>query len=87
MGTLKPALLAALLRTPAVVAQRLVGLRLALPTCDVKELVLRDPAVLLRVGITCPKRYPLCCATPPSCCACDSPCVISQAAISYRCCC
>ena len=52
MGTLKPALLAALLRAPSAVAQRLVGLRLALPACDVKELVLRDPAVLLRVGIT-----------------------------------
>ena len=49
VGTLKPALLAALLRAPAVVAQRLVGLRLELPACDVKELVLRDPAVLLRV--------------------------------------
>ena len=49
VATLKPALLAALLRAPAVVAQRLVGLRLRLPACDVKELVLRDPAVLLRV--------------------------------------
>ena len=49
MATLKPALLAALLRAPALVAQRLVGLRLALPACDVKQLVLRDPALLLRV--------------------------------------
>lgn len=49
VAALKPALLAALLRTPAVVAQRLVGLRLQLPACDVKELVLRDPAILLRV--------------------------------------
>lgn len=72
VGTLKPALLAALLRAPAVVAQRLVGLRLALPACDVKELVLRDTAVLLRVGITYPNPYPLCCATPPSCCGCDT---------------
>ncbi|KAK9837333.1 hypothetical protein WJX81_007023 [Elliptochloris bilobata] len=48
VATLKPVLLAALLRAPAVVAQRLVGLRLALPACNVKELVLRDPALLLR---------------------------------------
>jgi len=49
VATLKPALLAALLRAPGAVAQRLVGLRCALPACDVKELVLRDPALLLRV--------------------------------------
>ena len=53
MATLKPALLAALLQAPALVAQRLVGLRLALPACDVKQLVLRDPALLLRVCASC----------------------------------
>ena len=52
MASLKPALLAAILRDTPAVAQRCVGLREALPFANVSRMVASQPSILLQVALT-----------------------------------
>ena len=50
MRTMQPALLAKLLRDPAIIASRLVNLRAAFPAMDVAKLGALSPQILLQVS-------------------------------------
>lgn len=50
MASMKPALLADILRDPVTVAERCVGLRDGLPFANVSRLVAGEPALLLEAS-------------------------------------
>ena len=50
---MKPALLAEILRDPALVAERCVRLREALPHANVSQMVSLQPSLLLEVSAAC----------------------------------